>query len=174
MRTSRFYRALTAAALIALVAAVLAARISAAGVSAYVQHDLVSDGFLPADHVDPNLVNAWGLTAQPASPWWVADNGTDVSTNGRRHPEAARRLGAERSDGRGLEHGIELRRREWTRAVPVRDRGREDPWVERGARHDGCKSPSTARATTPSSRGSQSPVTACTRPISTMDRSTSS
>src|SRR5947208_15947851 len=80
MRTSRFYRALTAAALIALVAAVLAARISAAGVSAYVQHDLVSDGFLPADHVDPNLVNAWGLTAQPASPWWVADNGTDVST----------------------------------------------------------------------------------------------
>src|SRR5213593_3839521 len=80
MRTSRFYRALTAAALIALVAAVLAARISAAGVSAYVQHDLVSNGFLPADHVDPNLVNAWGLTAQPASPWWVADNGTDVST----------------------------------------------------------------------------------------------
>src|SRR5437899_2290949 len=80
MRTSRFYRALTAAALIALVAAVLAARISAAGVNAYVQHDLVSDGFLPADHVDPNLVNAWGLTAQPASPWWVADNGTDVST----------------------------------------------------------------------------------------------
>src|SRR6184192_3793417 len=80
MRTSRFYRALTAAALIALVAAVLAARISAAGVSAYVQHDLVSDGFLPADHVDSNLVNAWGLTAQPGSPWWVADNGTDVST----------------------------------------------------------------------------------------------
>ncbi|TMB49217.1 MAG: TIGR03118 family protein, partial [Deltaproteobacteria bacterium] len=80
MRTRHFYRALTAAALIVLVAAVLAARISAAGVSAYVQHDLVSDGFLPADHVDPNLVNAWGLTAQPASPWWVADNGTDVST----------------------------------------------------------------------------------------------
>src|SRR5207237_5356627 len=80
MRTSHFYRALTAAALIVLVAAVLAARISAAGINAYVRHNLVSDGFLPADHVDPNLVNAWGLTAQPASPWWVADNGTDVST----------------------------------------------------------------------------------------------
>src|SRR5213593_5050474 len=80
MRTSRFYRALTAAALIALVAAVLATRTSAAGVNAYVQHNLVSDGFLTADHVDPNLVNAWGLTAQPTSPWWVADNGTDVST----------------------------------------------------------------------------------------------
>src|SRR5437667_11977206 len=90
MRTSRFYRALTAAALIALVAAVLAARISAAGVNAYVQHNLVSDGFLPADHVDANLVNAWGLTALPTSPWWVADNGTDVSTiytaDGNRRP----------------------------------------------------------------------------------------
>jgi len=29
---------------------------------------------------DPDLVNAWGLTSLPTSPWWVADNGTDVST----------------------------------------------------------------------------------------------
>jgi uncharacterized protein (TIGR03118 family) len=33
-----------------------------------------------ADHVDPNLVNAWGLTSLATSPWWVSDNGTDVST----------------------------------------------------------------------------------------------
>jgi uncharacterized protein (TIGR03118 family) len=33
-----------------------------------------------ADHVSPNLVNPWGLAALPDSPWWVADNGTDVST----------------------------------------------------------------------------------------------
>jgi uncharacterized protein (TIGR03118 family) len=26
------------------------------------------------------LVNGWGLAALPTSPWWVADNGTDVST----------------------------------------------------------------------------------------------
>jgi uncharacterized protein (TIGR03118 family) len=43
-------------------------------------HSLVSDGFLPADHVDPNLVNAWGLVAGPTTPWWVANNGTDTST----------------------------------------------------------------------------------------------
>ena len=43
-------------------------------------HNLVSDGTIPADHTDPNLVNAWGLTASPTSPWWVADNGTGVST----------------------------------------------------------------------------------------------
>jgi uncharacterized protein (TIGR03118 family) len=41
---------------------------------------LVSDGAHPADHVDANLVNAWGLVAGPATPWWVADNGTDKST----------------------------------------------------------------------------------------------
>jgi len=42
--------------------------------------DLVSDGSVPADHVDKNLVNAWGLAFGPDTPAWVADNGTGVST----------------------------------------------------------------------------------------------
>ena len=29
---------------------------------------------------DPDLVNGWGISRLPGSPWWVADNGTDVST----------------------------------------------------------------------------------------------
>ena len=29
---------------------------------------------------DADLVNAWGLSRGPATPWWVADNGTDLST----------------------------------------------------------------------------------------------
>jgi uncharacterized protein (TIGR03118 family) len=29
---------------------------------------------------DGDLVNAWGLSRGPTSPWWVADNATDVST----------------------------------------------------------------------------------------------
>ena len=29
---------------------------------------------------DTDLVNAWGLSRGPTSPWWVADNGTGVST----------------------------------------------------------------------------------------------
>ncbi|MFL5767876.1 MAG: TIGR03118 family protein [Actinomycetota bacterium] len=41
---------------------------------------LVSDQPGVAAHLDPNLVNAWGLVAGPSTPWWVADNGTDVST----------------------------------------------------------------------------------------------
>jgi uncharacterized protein (TIGR03118 family) len=29
---------------------------------------------------DANLVNPWGITASPASPWWVSDNATGLST----------------------------------------------------------------------------------------------
>jgi uncharacterized protein (TIGR03118 family) len=76
----RARRILIAAATLAVAAAVLAAATPAAEQNAYVQHNLVSDGFLPADHTDSHLVNAWGLTSLPGSPWWVADNGTDVST----------------------------------------------------------------------------------------------
>jgi uncharacterized protein (TIGR03118 family) len=48
--------------------------------NSYVVHNLVSDGFAPADHIDPFLVNGWGIAAAPTSPWWVAANGTDYST----------------------------------------------------------------------------------------------
>ena len=80
MRTRHVHRVLIAAAVLVVAAAVLAAATPAAENNAYVQHNLVSDGFLPADHTDSHLVNAWGLTSLPGSPWWVADNGTDVST----------------------------------------------------------------------------------------------
>jgi uncharacterized protein (TIGR03118 family) len=46
----------------------------------YGETDLVSDVPGAAAHLDPNLVNAWGLVAGPTTPWWVADNGTDRST----------------------------------------------------------------------------------------------
>jgi uncharacterized protein (TIGR03118 family) len=46
----------------------------------YNQHNLVSDGFVAADHSDPNLVNAWGIVFNPFGFVWVADNGTGLST----------------------------------------------------------------------------------------------
>ena len=52
----------------------------AAGGNSFTVHNLVSDGSVPADHTDPNLVNGWGITRGPTTPWWVSDNGTDVST----------------------------------------------------------------------------------------------
>src|SRR5215831_4754404 len=51
-----------------------------AGANSYHVTRLVSDQPGMALHTDPNLVNAWGLTASPTSPWWVADNETNVST----------------------------------------------------------------------------------------------
>ena len=77
MRRNRFLSA--AAAMVATVA-VLATGSAAAEKNAYVQHNLVSDGTIAADHTDGQLVNAWGLTSLPGSPWWVADNETSVST----------------------------------------------------------------------------------------------
>lgn len=68
---------LTVAAMSALVALHLGA---AEPGNSYRVQNLVSDGSIPADHIDPRLVNAWGLAASSTSPWWVADNETNVST----------------------------------------------------------------------------------------------
>jgi uncharacterized protein (TIGR03118 family) len=51
-----------------------------AGGNFYQQRNLVSDGFVPADHTDANLVNPWGIVFSPTSPVWVADNATGVAT----------------------------------------------------------------------------------------------
>jgi uncharacterized protein (TIGR03118 family) len=46
----------------------------------YVQTNLVSDVPGWAAATDPHLVNPWGLSRSATSPWWVADNGTGLST----------------------------------------------------------------------------------------------
>jgi uncharacterized protein (TIGR03118 family) len=54
----------------------------------YQVRNLVSDGTIPADHVDRHLINAWGLAFGAGTPAWVADAGTGVSTvyDGRGNP----------------------------------------------------------------------------------------
>jgi len=42
--------------------------------------NLVSDGSVPAQVTDTNLVNAWGISYGATSPFWVSDNGTGLST----------------------------------------------------------------------------------------------
>jgi uncharacterized protein (TIGR03118 family) len=44
----------------------------------YQQHNLVSDGFVPADNLDPHLINAWGIVFGPTNPVW--DQGSGVAT----------------------------------------------------------------------------------------------
>jgi uncharacterized protein (TIGR03118 family) len=81
MRFSYLRSVLLAAVVVAVVLVGVAAGVSTAATSnSYLVHNLVSDQAGVADHMDPNLVNAWGLAALPTSPWWVADNGMNVST----------------------------------------------------------------------------------------------
>jgi uncharacterized protein (TIGR03118 family) len=72
-------RGLIALAGVVLVAAGLGGSVSAS-TEGYTATNLVSDVPGLAAHLDADLVNAWGLAALPGSPWWVADNGSDVST----------------------------------------------------------------------------------------------
>lgn len=46
----------------------------------YVQTNLVSDGTVPANVVDSTLKNPWGISFGPTSPFWIANNGSGVST----------------------------------------------------------------------------------------------
>ncbi|HMB17851.1 MAG TPA: TIGR03118 family protein [Gaiellaceae bacterium] len=67
-------------ALVLCSALVAASPLAAAERNSYTVTPLVSDQPGVAPRTDPNLVNAWGLTASATSPWWVSDNGTDLST----------------------------------------------------------------------------------------------
>jgi uncharacterized protein (TIGR03118 family) len=73
-------RALFALALMFGLAAIAVAPLRAAEHTSFTVVPLVSDQPGVAPNTDPNLVNAWGLTSGPSTPWWISDNGTDKST----------------------------------------------------------------------------------------------
>jgi uncharacterized protein (TIGR03118 family) len=60
-------------------AAVFAGRSSAGG-DVYAVHRLVADTSGRAAHVDPQLVNPWGLAATPTGPWWTGNEARGSST----------------------------------------------------------------------------------------------
>ncbi|KAB0631513.1 hypothetical protein WT67_09390 [Burkholderia stagnalis] len=67
----------------ALAAVVLAGVVACGGSSherQYAVSALVSDGAVPAAHVDANLKNPWGIAFNPKGFVWVADNGTQRAT----------------------------------------------------------------------------------------------
>jgi uncharacterized protein (TIGR03118 family) len=69
-----------------MVATAIGIALPAAGVNAgsakatFLQTNLVSNGAAPAQIVDPQLKNPWGLSSSPASPMWSSDNNAGVST----------------------------------------------------------------------------------------------
>src|ERR671925_1655986 len=71
-----------AAAFSVVVPVLLSAQTAQAGLArgAYQQTNLVSDQAGVAQHQDSHLVNPWGLSSGPATPFWASDNGTGVST----------------------------------------------------------------------------------------------
>jgi uncharacterized protein (TIGR03118 family) len=72
--------ALSIGAVLAVILSLMLAMPAAAGGGGYRVHRLVSDQPGHAAHTDPNLINGWGISAGPSTPWWVSDEGTDYST----------------------------------------------------------------------------------------------
>jgi uncharacterized protein (TIGR03118 family) len=46
----------------------------------FIQDNLISDGSIPARESDPNLINPWGISFSPTSPFWISDNGTGLAS----------------------------------------------------------------------------------------------
>jgi uncharacterized protein (TIGR03118 family) len=65
---------------LAIGAALLLSAAPASAQTRYNQVNLVSNIPGQAAVTDSSLVNPWGLAASTGSPWWVADNGADLST----------------------------------------------------------------------------------------------
>ena len=71
---------------LALAAAGVAAILVAAPAGARVEDNvftvtnLVADTSGTAPTTDPSLVNGWGLSAGPTTPWWTSNNGTNTTT----------------------------------------------------------------------------------------------
>src|SRR5438046_10306507 len=61
-----------------LAAAILTA--ASARADTYSSTNFQSDIAGVAQHVDPNLVNPWGMSVSPGGTIWVSDNGTGVAT----------------------------------------------------------------------------------------------
>ncbi|HEX4262930.1 MAG TPA: TIGR03118 family protein [Verrucomicrobiae bacterium] len=81
MKTSFHGKLMDACLTLATVSAVFSfASVSRADDNKYQQVNLVSDLPNVAALQDTNLVNAWGISFGPATPFWVSDNGTGLST----------------------------------------------------------------------------------------------
>jgi uncharacterized protein (TIGR03118 family) len=78
---SRRFRSLVFVAFAVVVAVAAGAAQGRATADVFTVHPLVSDSSATsAPATDASLVNAWGLTAGPTTPWWSSNNGTSTST----------------------------------------------------------------------------------------------
>ena len=80
LRTPFHYRSGSSAIVAATILIGAAIAFPCRAQSNYIQHNLVSDIPGLAANTDPQLVNPWGIASSGGSAFWVADNGTGVST----------------------------------------------------------------------------------------------
>jgi uncharacterized protein (TIGR03118 family) len=81
MSIRSFARLATVVAVAAFAAWVAGAATARAEADIYTVHPLVADSVAAgASATDASLVNGWGLSAGPTTPWWTANNGSDTST----------------------------------------------------------------------------------------------
>jgi uncharacterized protein (TIGR03118 family) len=50
------------------------------GTPRFIQHNLISDGAVPAEKTDSNLVNPWGVSFSSGSPFWISENGQGLAS----------------------------------------------------------------------------------------------
>lgn len=74
------FRVSVISAAIAIGASVAAFAGAASPDNSFAVTNLVADTGPSAPITDPALVNGWGLSAGPTTPWWASDNGTNKST----------------------------------------------------------------------------------------------
>ena len=46
----------------------------------FIEDNHISDGAVQAQTTDPNLVNPWGVSFSPTSPFWISENGAGLSS----------------------------------------------------------------------------------------------
>ena len=185
MKRSRWIALTVAAFAVALVTAGTAAGASRHHPGdAYTATPLVSNQAGMAPTVDSNLKNAWGISAGPATPWWVANNGTDTSTlydaAGTPFPLPPLRRSSSPSRVHRPARSTTAARSSWSRTARRWCRrsssSRPRPARSRAGRPAGSR-PSPARTApsgAPSTRASRPPATGSTRPTSTTAAWTSS
>ena len=120
----------------AVAASLLVAGSAAGGIAdvVFTVHGLVGDASGSAPATDATLVNGWGLSAGPTTPWWVSDNGTNSTTlyngAGAKVPLTVAVPGGPTGtvfNGAATDFVISQNGKTGTRAVPVCDGVRHDP-----------------------------------------------
>ena len=80
MRARKLLATAPIAAAVVIAAWVAAVAGGASPSNSFAVTNLVADSASSAPNTDPALINAWGLSAGPTTPWWASDNGTNEST----------------------------------------------------------------------------------------------